>query len=53
MLIPNGRGLAVLELGKREHYEHSNREATSAGCVLREPKLNRARRKCIGSIGDE
>ena len=41
MLNPKGRGLAVLVLGRREHLEHLNREAMSAGCVLREPELNR------------
>ena len=53
MLVLKGRGLAVLELGKRERYEHSNREATSVGCALREPELNRGRRKCVGCAGDE
>ena len=53
MLVPKGRGLAVLVLGRRERLEHLNREATSVGCALREPKLNRAHQKCIGHIGDE
>ena len=39
MLVPKGRGLAVLELGKRERYERSNREAMNAGCALREPEF--------------
>ena len=39
MLVPKGRGLAVLELGKRERYKHLNREATSTGCALREPEF--------------
>ena len=47
MLVPKGRGLAVPELGKRERKECSNREATSVGCALREPELNRAHRKCV------
>ena len=29
MLVPKGRGLAVLKLGKRECWERSNREARS------------------------
>ena len=45
MLDPKGRGLAVLVLGKRERYERSNREATSAiGC-----SGNPSR---IGSVGN-
>ena len=45
MLDPKGRGLAVPELGRRECYECSNREAMSASCALREPELNRVDRK--------
>ena len=45
MLDPQGRGLAVPELGKSEHLEHSNREATSAGCALREPESIRVDRE--------
>ena len=51
MLDPKGRGLAVPELGKRERYERSNREATSTGCVLRGPEQNRVGQRCVGRVG--